>query len=55
MICKNCTNQYDVIERYGLDGSDEYSEQEVGHSIDCPFYMINPIDRPYVKEVQQHE
>lgn len=40
-----------VITRTNEHG-DEY-DQEIGHSIDCPFYMIDTMNKPYVKEVSQ--
>lgn len=50
--CDVCKKMYYIQETYGVNGSDEYHEMEIGHSWDCDYRNIDPRNRPYVKEVE---
>lgn len=49
-MCRVCKQQYHVEEEYGVNGSDEYSSKEIGHTADCLFYNMDPANKKYVTE-----
>jgi len=48
--CTLCGCGFYVKEIYGLNDSDEYIKQELGHSSDCLFSNIDPIMRRYISD-----
>ena len=51
--CNVCNKMYFIQESYGANDTDEFYATEVGHSFNCPFRNIDPMNRPFVKEVQK--
>lgn len=48
--CEYCKSYFFVKEEYGKNGSDEYSEIEIGHKFECIYHEIDPINRRYVNK-----
>ena len=50
-LCNKCLKPFYVQETYGANGSDEYSQVEIGHDFYCVYRNIDPMNRKFVKEV----